>query len=134
MSEDIPYPSLFLHKKHESVSKPIIQTSSIPTSTLHETVIPVKKEETDFVVLFGMNYMRLKDVPEAKKGNVIETGHNWIKVTFDDELKFVQCLCNDRKMINGEIIGCYRNVEKISEKIAECKKGFFTRIKEYFFG
>ncbi|KAM0678606.1 hypothetical protein BDAP_000714 [Binucleata daphniae] len=128
---DVPYASLFKVQKRKKEAK-IIENDTIPLKTLQDIKITKKNEVNDYVTIFGANLHKLKEIEQLKSGEVVEQGRNWIKVHFENEDMYKECIKLDKTMIEDEIIGCYRNIENVDDR----KKGKNTimKIKEYFFG
>ncbi len=132
-------PSLF-SREQEIMNEPE-KEPVIPQTTLYDT--PVQTQATlvkKHVVLFGFSPSNKKSVldaiPKPTEDFRKEEGKNYIKIWSEDITFLNKVLELNYKIINGEIIGVYRqNFGPIDDsKIYEKKKGIFTIIYEYLFG
>lgn len=113
----------------------------IPQSTLYD--IPVQTQHTPpkrHIVLFGYTPSNKKNVLDQviKLAGAFrkEEGKNYIKIWSEDTSCLDAILKLNHKMINGEVIGVYRQNFGVVEDsdIYAKKKGIIRMIFEYFFG
>lgn len=133
------HPSLF-SREQEGPAGPESELV-IPQSTLYD--IPVQTQHTPpkrHIVLFGYTPSNKKNVLDqvAKLADAFkkEEGKNYIKIWTEDASSLDAILRLNHKMINGEIIGVYRQNFGVVEDngIYAKKKGIVKMIFEYLFG
>lgn len=138
------YPSLFDRKKakleeKEDAEEKEHEVSHIELKTLYEeATVPQKLGKKNFITVFGTNNIELLEEKVRSLGEVreVEYGRNYINVIYDSEESSTKLLGLNRKMLNGEILGAYRQqtVVRSDEDIFLKKKGLFSKIFDYFFG
>lgn len=133
------HPSLFSREQDASVR--FESELVIPQSTLYDA--PVQTQHTPpkkHVVLFGYTPSNKKNVLDQVSKLVgtfkKEEGKNYIKIWSEDASSLDAVLKLNHKMINGEIIGVYRqNFGAVEDSdIYAKKKGILRIVFEYLFG
>ncbi len=133
------YPSLFESRQIED-EKPE-QDGIIPQTTLYD--MPLRSQRTPIqkhMTIFGFSSQNRENVLEEIKKIVNidkkEEGKNYINIWGEDSCELEKLLKLNHKIINGEIIGVYRNNFGIinDPNIYLKRKGLFQIIKEYLFG
>lgn len=133
------HPSLF--SREQEVSLDSKQEAVIPQTTLYDMPIqtnstPAKKH----LIVFGFSSSNKKNVLEQIQKLTDnfrkEEGKNYVKIWADDMSSLDDILKYNHKMINGEIIGVYRQNYGVIEDndIYLKKKGVFKLALEYLFG
>ena len=138
-SKDKFHPSLFKTSTefiYEEEKEPVI-----PQNTLYDALVQTQNTPRKrHVTIFGFTQQNRENVIEqierSTKMYRKEEGKNWISVWSDDVSSLDSILKLNHKMINGEMIGVYRNSFGIVEDsdIYLKKKGIFKKIYEYFLG
>lgn len=133
------YQSLFNRDKTEDFEPDT--DAIIPQTTLYDMPIRPQRTPTEkHVTVFGFSQSnRTNILAEVSKLVEIvkkEEGRNYVKIWAEDSLELEKVLKLNHKVINGEIVGVYRNNFGIinSNDIYVKKKGLFQIIKEYLFG
>ncbi|KAL0265910.1 UNVERIFIED_CONTAM: hypothetical protein PYX00_011627 [Menopon gallinae] len=139
------YPSLFDRKKGkveevESIKeyRPVEHRKELRT-LYDEATIPQKLGRRSFVTIFGSSNLEMLEEKVRSLGEVrdIEYGRNYLNVVYDSEESNRSLLSLNRQVVNGEILGVYRQqlvVNSEDNSIFIRNKSMFSRVVEYFFG
>eukprot|EP00866_Antonospora_locustae_P001965 jgi/Antlo1/1965/137 len=139
------YPSLFDRKKGrvEEIDaikeyRPVEHRRELKT-LYDEATIPQKLGRRNFITIFGSSNIEMLEEKVRSLGEVkdIEYGRNYLNVVYDSEESNRSLLGLNRQVVNGEILGVYRQqlvVNNEDDSIFIKNKSIFSRIFEYFFG
>ncbi|KAG0437281.1 hypothetical protein DMUE_3785 [Dictyocoela muelleri] len=128
MKEDQFYPPLFNTKKKPIPQKP----PDIPLNTLkHEQT---RKSALDEITVFGYSDHKkmIERINECGKVLSLEYGSNYTRVIFDDEESYKKCLKMNHKVIDGNIVGVFRNKVEVKNCV-KAEGGLLKKIFEYLF-
>jgi hypothetical protein len=138
------YPSLFDRKKNkveekEDVKEREHEPYKTELKTLYEeATVPQKLGRKNFITIFGTTNIEALEEKVRSMGEVkdIEYGRNYLNVTYDSEESSRKLLGLNRQVLDGEIVGVYRQEAVVSSEqdVFVKKKGGFSKLLEYFFG
>lgn len=133
------YPSLFSHSENEldeTENKMIIPQTTLYDMPLQPQNSPLQK----YMTVFGFSQQNRQSVLQEISSIITikkkEEGRNYINVWAENTAELESLLKLNHKIINGEILGVYRNNFGIvsNNNIYAKRKGILKILKEYLFG